>query len=276
MLVATANVSGNDVYCQKLLKVTSLPPASFGVGARNIQARQLMSVRSLLLLPENQGRELTFKERTKSVFQPSNLPDFYFEATVSMPNRMALGESLRFELNIGPQLEKSSAPAVPLIELIDFEYKIKAVTEVRSYGSLSGDVTNGAEENVLREIRESQRAGKKLIKSIATLDKGNEFKTVYSTGKITGLAPSFTTYNIVRYYLVKGKWTLLIAGEELKINRQCPLQVFGAHSQILGNSRSAPPPTQMAIDGEVPPAEEDLPSYQDAVASSSSAPPRFS
>lgn len=81
-------------------------------------SRKLYCLKSLHLLPDYAGRELTWKEHARSLFKPSSLPTFPFILHCDSPNVFAAGAPYSITLRLDVQHHTLSDPPPVLLKLV--------------------------------------------------------------------------------------------------------------------------------------------------------------
>lgn len=192
----------------------TLAPLSPAVHAPTRQAYDRAAIRSLRLMPENEGRKLTFKEKAGGFFHRSGLPLFEFQCISTLPQTLRLGERASFTLQLVPDTHQSTAPLPASLTLKHCSIVVNAQTIARvpRYGTYV--------------VRENQHV---VFQQVATsftgaiLDKGNGYSiTTDLAGPVIGFEPTFATHNISREYWMRVAWLLECVGEEVKIVNEMP------------------------------------------------------
>ncbi|KAF2096493.1 hypothetical protein NA57DRAFT_78096 [Rhizodiscina lignyota] len=158
---------------------------------RSTSSSQKFIARSLLLLPENEGRELTFKEKTKSVFSSSKLPAAAFKFTVSYPTTVLAGDRFLISAGIEHLPGESTAPT-PAVELQSIYISLKGWTNVQAEG-----VFHNPQDNLEATL------WKKQWINVGLFNKGEGWTKMLSTALPELLPPTFKTFNMGRSYCFK-------------------------------------------------------------------------
>lgn len=230
---------------------------------RNQTFMQRFMAKSLLLLPENDGRELTFKEKTKSVFHSSKLPAAAFKFTATCPSVVLAGTKFILMAGLEHLPGETTAPQTPTVELQSIYASLKCYTSV---------VAEGAFHNP-QDTAEST-LWKKTWTGLRAFNKGEAWTKILSTALPGMLAPTFKTFNISRQYCLKIHATIkcadktfdFVAGSGRTTLLVLPRQAERRQEVDVGAASSAA--------GDIPPpAEEQLPSYQEALTAPEPVPP---
>ena len=107
--------------------------------------RRAFTRQSLLLLPENAGRELTLREKTRSLFHSQDLPSSTFSICVYVPQVIQVGRIVPLSIGIEYDLNKTTAPVTPLVTLKSLEVTVKTYVNVRS-PSIFHNITDSSNE----------------------------------------------------------------------------------------------------------------------------------
>lgn len=246
------------------LSLTYSPPRSVeSPNPELLRTMRICTAQSLLLLPENEGRSLTFKEKTKSLFNSSQLPSSIFRLTVEQPSQICTGGRCPFFIGIEHLLEKSTAPAIPVVKLRKFTLTARAITSVRAQGHLFGSPTDTSEDKIYLDTRSNLN-----IPVTERMDLSKIFSTRFNSN---ALPPTFTTYNIARTYSLDFKIVVQCADKDFDL--ECgglPLRVLpaiyhppndntGRSQDLSEQSGGVPQMTEPHLGG---PADEPLPRYE--------------
>ncbi|KAL2112113.1 hypothetical protein VUR80DRAFT_8584 [Thermomyces stellatus] len=169
------------------------PRFSYELEDRSVYKRDCVKdicVKSLLLLPENKDRKLTFAEKTKSLFQRSSLPHFNFKVIVTHPTRINLGQPLHFVVKLELSPETSTGPGIPEVTLTQFAHTIMGETKVWAQGAQN--VTAPTMDNVFCSFN----------KDLGVFQPSCGYAKTISTPLFTHAIPSFQTKNVGRSYSI--------------------------------------------------------------------------
>jgi hypothetical protein len=218
-------------------------------------AANTFECKSLLLLPENKGRDLTFKEKTSSFFNSSKLPMWKFAVNVTFPTRIALGTQFLINFGIEHLPQRSTAPQAPEVELVSLYVSLKAVSIIQAEGMFS-DHTDDSEDTLF----------KKVWDNVGYFNKGEGWTKILRGTFPMNVPPTFSTYNIRRSYCLKVAAVLKCADKTFNFTN--------TRSALLVLPRRAPskleaPPIQPAGSSSNDAGHEDalveLPTYQEAL-----------
>lgn len=249
--------SGAAIYTHEI-PVKYLPTFPIGRAVpdpRDRSASQTFDARSLLLLPENEGRELTFKEKTKSVFQSSKLPNSVFRFTVSYPTIVLAGSRFMITAGIEHIPSSSTAPQVPQVEIDQLYVSLKGYSHMEAEGTFH-EHAHDSEDTLF----------KKTWGKIGPFTKGEGWTKMLSATFPEHIPASFKTYNITRRYFLK------VAAKLKCVDKNFDFVAQSGRSQLLVLPRRRPaaqeqlPAPTAASSSAAPPVEDELPSYQEALA----------
>lgn len=221
---------------------------------------ETFDARSLLLLPENQGRELTLKEKTRSVFQSSKLPNSTFRFTVSYPTRVLAGSRFMITAGIEHIPGSSTAPETPQIEIDNLYVSLKGATHISAEGVFH-EHGHSSEDTLFKQT----------WRNVGPFTKGDGWTKMLSATFPERVPVSFHTVNITRRYFLKVAAKIKCVDKSFDFVAQSGrsiLQVYPRRDQAI----PAPPPAaEAASSSQAPPEVEELPTYQEAL--SEPAPP---
>lgn len=176
--------------------------------------------RSLKLLPENEGRKLSFKEKSRSFFNPSLVPHFSFELFVEVPKDIVIGDRITFSIRLKPNPDHSTAPE-PTVVLTSFNVELTATTDVRTK-DIGFEHRSQSSVTVHSTVNRS-------TSQICTLTKENDCRAIIRTNAVAGIYPSFSTCNICHKHVLKVRILLQCAHEKFDQKMERPVQVCTSH-----------------------------------------------
>ncbi|OAF98569.1 uncharacterized protein CC84DRAFT_429785 [Paraphaeosphaeria sporulosa] len=201
---------------------------------------QKFMARSLLLLPENEGRCLTRREKVKSVFQSSKLPCSAFQFNVSFPTCLLVGHKLRIFTTIAHLSEESTVIRPPQVTLATLSVVLKSRTSLQADGTFHPH----------NHVQQSTCWTRTWTNDGPFLESENWQQTFDATLPRT-LHPTFNTYNISRSYYLKITGILKCANEKFDV------KVRGGYIDL-----HLYPPRLPAVSSE----GDGLPTYREAMA----------
>lgn len=203
---------------EREITLAPLPPASFPLPG---QSYDRLAIRSLRLLPENETRKLSFKEKAGGFFHRSGLPMFEFQCTGILPQAVSLGERPSFTLQLMPDTQISTAPMPASLTLKHCCITVYGLTLARVPRLGSYEYRND------RRVVFQDEA---LFAEGACLNKGNGYSVTMSLSRpVTGFKPTFTTYDISRSYTIRVQWVLECVGETLRVKFEIPVVGVSGH-----------------------------------------------
>ncbi|KAB8077645.1 hypothetical protein BDV29DRAFT_45499 [Aspergillus leporis] len=173
------------------------------------EQEQMFTVRSLLLLPENRGRNLKVQEKFQSWLSPKHLPRFDFRVSFEYPTRVIQASPLTCLLNIAPFEEGSSVTTFPEIVLQSASIAVLSRTAARAAPSLMGAISGEVDERI--EILSKTSIGMPVLGQ-ADLSK------VFGPLVFKHSDVSFDTFNISRTYRLCAIFIFECAGKTLEFN----------------------------------------------------------
>ena len=212
----TALVGGNSRgLIRAELPVRILPPKPAILHSPYLD-RSFVRFQSLRLLPGNEDRDLTFKEKSRSIFKSSSLPTFWCDCQMEVPRNIIVGERIEVPIRLLPDLKKSTAPASSVV-LKSFKIEINAETVVRAKSLLSEP---SSESNVPVYYSLSKQG-----QDVCVFNKDSDHRAVLRTNAPPGLTPTFSTFNIDHKHSIKVKVVLGCAGEDFDRKVERPVQI---------------------------------------------------
>lgn len=150
---------------------------------------KVCTVQSLLLLPDRQGRALSFRERSRSIVG-ATLPSAYFTVEVGVPQHLHVGEKMSIPITIRHDMAHTTCKEIPEVELERFSLKIFMETTVRSpKGIFSGGMQT--HERVVYE---------RIKINVSTFRPAPEITKTIATEALITSQSSFKTLNVSRTY----------------------------------------------------------------------------
>ncbi|KAF9894831.1 hypothetical protein FE257_004452 [Aspergillus nanangensis] len=224
------------------------------------EEERLFTVRSLLLLPENRGRGLTFQERFQSWIFPGQLPKFDFQATFSYSTRVAQSAPLHCVLSITPLMEYSSVSVTPEILLQSLSISVISRTYARATSSFMGAMSGEVDERI--EILSKSSVGMALS---SQTNLGQAFgPLVFKKSDV-----SFSTFNICRSYRLCVSFLLECAGKTMEFSLpDLPIELYDGTPGNSEKSQKGHPGISRQVAGEASPTSGEVgdapPSYTPA------------
>lgn len=168
---------------------------------------QLFTVRSLLLLPENRGRNLSVQERFQSWLSPSRLPRFDFQVSLTYSAQVVQSTPLRCVLEIVPFMENASVSNAPDIILRSASMVVVNRTSARASPSIMGAISGEVDERI--EILSKT--------SVGTPVSGRaDLNQMFGPLVFKSSDPSFSTFNVSRQYTLSASFVFECAGKTLE------------------------------------------------------------
>ncbi|KAI9723823.1 MAG: hypothetical protein M1828_004073 [Chrysothrix sp. TS-e1954] len=175
-----------------------------------------IEAKTWFLLPEYEGRSLTLKELSSSLFNSDRVPSIRFDVEMTIPLEISLGEAITTKLHFSAKAIHGSISVLPDITLMNTSITIRAYTSSRCPKRSKRDYK-----------KESSRVVYSRARTIpVTLTKQNDYTVESLTPPALGFAPTFATYNIVRTYRIKVEWHVRIKDKTFKIDRAAHVQVY--------------------------------------------------
>jgi hypothetical protein len=209
------------------------PEPDFKMQSRNL------SHSSLLLLPENEGRALTFKEKTKSIFKSSELPRSSFAIFAELPRVICSNDRIPIFIGVKHLLENSTAPQLPVIKLQSFALTLVATTSVRAprHMSFAGEVSDTTSEKYHLENRTAV---------CIPITERTDLRNYYTNRGGRALVPTFSTYNICRSYRLELKLTVQCVDKNMTVEFMA--QQIVVLPQIYASQEPSLPPSSQKYD----------------------------
>lgn len=154
------------------------------------------------LLHENMESQPPVRERVSGLFHHQSVPDIQFRCTTSLPGYIRAEEPMSFTFQLTLDEPRSTALIPAKVTLQRCNVKIMALTLVRVPGTLW---TRGSYIHKQSKDQVSRQATQVAVEAKTPLiNKENAYKITASLpGSAVRLAPSFTTYNVSRSYLMR-------------------------------------------------------------------------
>ncbi|KAL2870431.1 uncharacterized protein BJX67DRAFT_283298 [Aspergillus lucknowensis] len=175
-------------------------------------------IKSLLLLPENKDRSLTFREKTQSLFHQSQLPYFDFQVYLTQPTKIHLGQQIPCTIRIVPSPATSTAPEIPSFTLTHFNFFGKGKTEVWA----SAWVVDRTSSNIDIIPRTNQE-------NLGDFLPQKEYLKTVMVPSIFDQIPSFSTYNIKRKYVLTAGVIVECVGKRITVLNKAEVTILPAH-----------------------------------------------
>ena len=262
------------------------------------------TVSTLRLFPGMETAELSFKQKTKTLFGSSSIPHFGFDVKISAPSVIQLKHPtlLPFKIAAVPTPARISDGVRDLSEnvmLSHLELGIEICTRVGCPNESIFSTDGRKEDNstvyndlYIPALLNRLSGGKDIQIPCGPdpepLDIGEHLELrldrthVYAFGsrirqkgyRYTPLEPTFTTYNAVRTYALKWKIAITIAGEKTEIEAKMPIKIVDEIDETTAMLNDAPPPPFTKEDaggystGQA--GGDDLPTYKEAIVAESS------
>jgi hypothetical protein len=176
--------------------------------------RTSQKIKSLLLSPEYQNRKLSLKEKSMSVFHRSKLPYFDFEIVVHQSAKIHFGDKLACRMCLIPSPKTSTAPATPTFTLKKIHFRLVATTGLHG-NRWSGEHSEDNSQNI-----EAQR------ENLGEFLPESQYTKLISAP--VHIAPTFTTFNIERSYVLETRVEIECAGKTIKETQKADLIVLPA------------------------------------------------
>lgn len=210
-------------------------PTDIASDPKRNTARDIARIQNEFLLPES-DRPSGFKQKAKAFFSSDYYPFYHFEIRVNAPSEIHLGEPLEYMITIVP-FKSSTAPLVPKITLLGYEASIKAYTEVRS------------EAGGLFSVQHESHGDETAIYASGSVDdrgpfrEENDLTKTVTIPKVQGIPSTFSTFNIIRTYKLKIKFTVEAATKTTRVEAKFPLTILPPldRAQTADASSSAAP-----------------------------------
>lgn len=179
--------------------------------------QQSFDCRSLHLLPGNEDRSLTFKEKLHSTFRSStNLPLARFQLDVEMPQVGVLGQALPIFLGIDHDIEHSTAKAPPAVYLRHVRVTVEARGAIRCINeqllSLSHDDRVGSWDDTLT-LAQDFGTGSSSVAVTERMDLRELMRLNLDHQELT---PSFSTFNHSVLHMLRVKVVVECAQKTFK------------------------------------------------------------
>ena len=170
---------------------------------------------SLLLEPGREYEKLSFKDKMKSM-RTSKLPTAKFTIKTLIPSLGVVNKNLTIILSIVHDIEGSSAPAPPMVFLKKFSVYIKSFTHIRAIRNelFVGDIERTWDESVKIASWDSSAQMAEATPITEGMDLG-QFKKIAVP---SNYRPSFSTFNIRRYYRLGVRLTVECAQKTYKMD----------------------------------------------------------
>jgi hypothetical protein len=190
-----------------------------------------------------------FKQKTKALFKSDYYPVFHFDVLTSCPQHLYIGQPMVFEIAVRVSESMCTAPMTPAIKLGPFKASISAQTQVRAEKRLFSSPESEGNETVLSFRGLSQDSEEFFTKA-------NDYTKIVTTKEVAGIPSSFSTYNIMRSYMLEVEYTIVAAEKATKISRRV---LVALHPPVESDSGSV-----VAGSSRVPLQEADgpLPEYE--------------
>ena len=223
---------------------------------------------SLHLEPGRESEKLSFLEKIKSM-RTSELPTAKFTITTLLPSLGVVNKTLTIILSIDHDIEGSSAPAPPMVLLKKCSVYIKSFTHIRAIRDeilASGDIERTWDESPDIETCDFSAQMAKATPITERMD----LRQIMKIAVPSSYKPSFSTFNIRRYYRLGVRLTVECAQKTFKTNVETSKFLLLAADYIRSDEAGAPgASTSNEVDDEVAPVYEAepgvaLPRYEDA------------
>lgn len=247
VLTATATLAGSDPKIPMSTRTmtiplmirhvgTESPIQDFGISDRSSH----VFVKSLALLPDKLDTDLTFRERMRTTFQPSKIPQFSCHFVVQYPRVLQLGNpKLPFRVLIRPRTDGNMTTIpisdYPSVRITAFSLVLKSDTHFRCQSTFSTADSEKSDEYVLynSKTRSNGRAEIDITlspDSSDAVDLGARLQlvmhrnrtSVLEGGKLVNnpdissfhrqINSTFKTYNVAQTHSLVWKFTVEIVG----------------------------------------------------------------
>ena len=222
---------------------------------------------SLHLEPGREYEKLSFKDKIKSM-QTSKLPRAKFTIKTRLPSLGIVNKPLPIILSIDHDIEGSSAPAPPMVLLKKCSVYIKSITHIRAIRNelFVGDIERMWEEKPNIASRDFSTDMAEAPPITERMDLGQIMRIAVPIN----YEPSFSTFNIRRYYRLGVKLTVECAQKTFKSDLGTSNFLLLAANYIPSDGAGAPrASTTNEVEDLVAPVYEAepgvaLPRYEDA------------
>lgn len=222
---------------------------------------------SLHLEPGREYEKLSFKDRMKSM-RTSKLPRAKFTIKTGLPSLGVVNKNLTIILSIDHDIEGSSAPAPPMVLLKKCSVYIKSFTHIRAIRNepFLGDIERTWEESPNIASRDFSAQMAEAPPITERMDLGQIMKIAVPSD----YKPSFSTFNIRRYYKLGVRLTVECAQKTFKIDLGTSNFILLAANYTPSGEAGAPgASTSNDVEDLVAPVYEAepgvaLPRYEDA------------
>lgn len=255
----------------KLLRFTPELPANYILPDPLDQScEETFTVRSLKLLPKNQERDLSFREKTKSMFQRDKLPEAAFKFSVTWPGVVVVGSRLYLYAGI-EHLPEQNSPAnlpSPQVRLLSLTVTLKAYDQVESHGI--------SQPHADTLVGDNNIAWKYIWSDAGAFGKDEGWTKRLSTDLPEHIESTFTTWKIKRMYRVKILAVLTVGDKRCSyeakpgpFDSSTSMELLprrASHSRRPSLSpRASASPSRPAVYRSRAGDEEDLPAYEEAL-----------
>ncbi|QIW96757.1 hypothetical protein AMS68_002275 [Peltaster fructicola] len=178
----------------------------------------MLSISNKYLLPEHE-RPSGFKAKTAAFFKSDAYPTFAIHAILNGSANLLLGEEVKFELSLRPDLERSTVQEQPEVKLTAFRMCISSWTLVRAEVAFLSRVQS--------EDKERQLTLTGVVQDTRPFSKANDYTKTVTMKPLQGLPSTFSTKNITRTYTVDFEVTLTVAEETKHLKfRDVPVRIL--------------------------------------------------
>ena len=175
-------------------------------------------IRSPLLDPANQGRDLGFREKARLALHRSDVPQHKFRVHISHPTSLILGSAIGCKIKLVHLPRESTAPQIPSIMLGSTTVELVAVTFAATEGIFSDH--NVDESRMVHQFQLNPARN-------FTAEEGWE-KTLTSPDmlKKSEALPTFATFNIRRAYFLKINATIWCCEKSFEVEKKTDVFVL--------------------------------------------------
>ncbi|KAL1864955.1 hypothetical protein Plec18167_009564 [Paecilomyces lecythidis] len=216
---------GKSLLFHEVIPLTFIPPVPFEEkGYASASRMETLTIRSLLLLPENRGRRLDIREKITSWLSPGQLPLFKFRVRLNYSSCLHQSEPMACTLDIEPMLEDSTVTSIPpTVFLESVSLTLLTRTVARSSPSIIGSLVGDVEES--KNILSKGSLRVPFTDHIDISDTCGQISLQHPD-------PSFSTFNICRSYKLRADIVLECAEKKVTFS------VSDADVLILPDKRS--------------------------------------
>lgn len=190
-------------------------------------------IKSPLLDPANQNRQLSFREKTKFAFRRKEVPEHLIRIHISHPSTIMLESPFGCTIRLEHLLDRSTAPELPTVTLRSVTTDVEVVTYAAAENSTGKDYSHDHTRVVLGFTAKPER----FFDEARNLEQSE-----MCPNPLSKVLPTFTTFNIRQSYKLKTEILVLCCDQEFRIEKRTNVTVLVPPDVDAGMLAPAPPP----------------------------------